>query len=162
MFRKQVAFFLFLVHFAFAQNSKPNFTGTWKCQNYEVDFIEHEEPILNISPAVRRADVIFTYIFRTDGQVLGTTRRDRDEVNRSGRWDGNYLVLETKRIHDGAQTTERTTLSLSANGRQLTRHTQLFGPDDKKQVDDVLVFDKIADGVRGIRLGDSKDVVAHE
>ncbi len=44
----------------------------------------------------------------------------------------------------------------------MTKHTLRFRPNGKKQVDDVMVFQRIADGVRGIQVGDSKDVVVRE
>lgn len=162
MWGKQFSLLALLASFAHAQNSKPDFTGTWKCQEYEVDEIRHQDPVFEISPRIGRADVIWAYEFRTDGHVVPVKRYGSEEVIRTASWDGRYLVLETKRIGNNGQTTEKITVSISSNRTELTKHTQRFGANNHKTVDDTLVFHKIRDGIRGIQVGDSKDVVARE
>lgn len=142
VWRKQLGFVILMLASAFAQNSKPDFSGTWKYQEYEVDRIEHREPILKLSPVVRRADVIFTQVFRTDGEAL-RTNAGSTQVYRSAHWEANDLILETKQLNNGEQITEKITLSLSEDGTQMTKHIQRFGPDHKKLVDDWMFFSRI-------------------
>ncbi|MGA8026105.1 MAG: hypothetical protein WB992_03100 [Bryobacteraceae bacterium] len=146
MFSSLGAYLLLLPLTALAQDAKPNFSGTWAVRDFEVDRIDHTEPTIAISPKIRRADVIPTFVFRTDGTEV-RSRSGNNEVVRTGHWDGNFLVLETKWIGSGAERTEQDILSLSEDGKVMTKHTRIYAPD--KEVDDMLQFRKTSEAIRG-------------
>lgn len=132
-----------LVFSAFAQEEKPNFTGTWvhegRGPGREVDWIDHKEPVFIITPKVGLADVVFTSTYTTDGSE--STRKYTDgQVTRSAHWEGKTLVLETKFKKYDLETVKSEAFSLSADGSVITKDIHITGPG--KKPDERVIFTK--------------------
>lgn len=156
---------LFLVTSASGQNAKPNFSGTWKYEpslmsrDQEIDRIDHKEPDFVISEKIGRQDVVYGFGFKTDGQEL-IDRNGNNEVSRKGRWQGNTIVLDTRFTGTAGVGTKHEEMSLSEDGKTMTRTVTYTGPS--KWPDRHIVLQKISDGIRGITIGDTEAVVRHE
>jgi hypothetical protein len=123
------------------QETKPDFSGTWSYQvdrfsrRNEVDRIQQDGSTFKISEKFGRADVIMTQIFYTDGRQSTTRADPKNAVIRTAHWDGSLLILEKKRINNGVVIKERVQLSLSADGRGMTKtihSSELEGMPDEK------------------------------
>jgi hypothetical protein len=165
MHRAMIGLLLFTAS-AFGQDAKPNLTGTWQyaptpmARDREIDRIEITGPEVAISEKVGRADVIFTLYYRTDGKP---PREDRFNAHteRTGHWEGQTLVLDTRFVPERmGSTTRHEEVSLSSYGKTLTKKVHCEG--SKPQPDQVIEFTKIAPGVNGIKPGDSEAVVRKE
>jgi hypothetical protein len=125
----------------------------------ELDRIDHREPDFKISETVGRADVIYTFAFKTDGQEL-RRKYGNSEAVRTAHWEGKTVVLDTKWTRDGVVTTNREELSLSEDGKMMTKIIHSSGTQGKSY--DRIEFKKVSDGISGIKTGDSEAVVRHE
>lgn len=108
----------------------------------ERDRINHNDPEFRISEVVGRADIIYELVFQTDGRYL---EQDRGAVNvvRTGRWEGQTLILETKLTRDGAVSTTREEFSLSEDGKVMTKIVHFSGSHGKRNQN--LEFQKMPD-----------------
>jgi hypothetical protein len=149
-----------------AQDDKPDLTGTWKyaptpmARDREIDRIEVTGPEVAISEKVGMADVIFTLYYRRDGKP---PREDRFNAHskRTGHWEGQILVLDTRFVPERmGSTTRHEEFSLSSDGKTMTKKVHCEG--SKPPPNQVIEFVKIAPGVNGIKLGDSEAVVRKE
>jgi hypothetical protein len=155
---------------SFAQNAKPasvvkphpDFTGVWKYQprpispNRETDQIDHQEPVMEITPIVGRQDVVYSLFCRTDGkgpQGPNASRQTRCDAH----WEGSTYMFETRSIRNGAAITTYTALSLSDDGKTMTKQIRTTGPDGATER--TIVFDKFSSARGGVTIGDTMERV---
>jgi hypothetical protein len=142
----------------------PDFSGVWKLEPSlstplsedphaypplvpsvtETDQINHEEAALMIAPHLGYGDVIHALYCRTDGkgpQGPNASRQTRCDAH----WEGSMYVFDTVSQH--------TTLTLSDDGKTLTKHIQTHFPNGT--TDHTLVFEKISNARGGISFGDT-------
>jgi hypothetical protein len=121
---------------AWAQDAKPNFTGTWildvaRSDNQSpapesiVHVIDHKEPTIKITTRVnyRAGDSTDTLNLTTDGREISDTmpamgtQRDR---KLTARWDGGRLLTSMKFDAQGSTMEINDSWALSEDGRVLT------------------------------------------
>ncbi len=123
-----------------------------------MDFIDHKEAVLVITPMVGRVDVVPSYTYRIDGKNSPEKGGD-EEVTRNAHWEGNTLVLETRMTRHGVERLQRDAMSLSADGTVLTKVVHLSGGDMRS--DETLVFHKVSkrSSLQTISMGQTVDEV---
>ena len=148
MHRKLISLLLLLPFSELAQDTKPNFSGTWKSRAFfpatETDWLDHKESVVTIMTKVGIQDVIYPETYTIDGR--GSTN--------NAHWEGRTLVLDGKvRVH-GVRRGAHVTLSLSEDGKVMTKTVHFL---TEKRLDEQQVFDKISDhvGPIGFRMGES-------
>jgi hypothetical protein len=114
-----------------AAQSRPDFTGTWKCDvgrslNCFTDtiVITHTGDTLTMQRAGEKAVV---QSFRLNGtetindpaQEIGVTSRKLAQLKSTSRWEGSTIVTESESIED-SPIVMKSVLSLSADGKELT------------------------------------------
>jgi len=153
MGRKLIVAFLLLAFAAFADDAKPNFSGTWKLNAAKSDFgpmpapdsrtdtIDHKDPVVKESVAMSssQGDMNWDLTYTTDGkdsknEVMGS------EMTSNGHWDGKTLVVDSKGNFGGSDMTIHSTMQLSDDGKTLIRTAHMAGP--MGEGDQKLVFDK--------------------
>ena len=135
-----------------AQGRKPNFSGTWKMDPAKSDYgtmetpqsvtrkIVHEEP--NVTMVVTqknsRGDMTTEFKYATDGkEYVNKTRLG--EARSTLRWDGDALLLSTRRTVMGRDLRIDDRWTLSADGRTMTITGKITGGADN---DYTIVFEK--------------------
>ena len=155
----------------------PNFFGTWKLdmgrstfpravgphygdlpEHAETDFIDYEDPVMEITPHIDHRDVMYGLFCRTDGQGpqgLSANRQQRCD----GHWNGATFVYDTKsRRPDGAS--EHVVLELSEDGLELTKRVHITWPGGGEER--TFVFTKLSTVRGGVSLGDTLERVKHQ
>jgi len=139
---------LLLAVAAFAQEGKPDFSGMWKMNAAQSDFgplppsdtrtdtITHKDPAFK--EAVNASDQQYEATYTTDGKESKNTVMGYDMIS-TAKWDGTALVIESKLDLGGSTIVLHGTLTLSADGKVLTRKTHISG---MMEGDQTLVFDK--------------------
>lgn len=128
---------------------RPDLTGTWLLDkgksHLQADtailYIDHDDPRLLLTRAHvvdGKAD-LFDILVLADGKDDVKRWRDDTTVNRC-RWEGNELVLESRRRTGGKESTTLMKFALSPDGRTLTVEERLTGPDRK--VENTLVLQR--------------------
>lgn len=153
MGRKLIISLLLLAFAAFAQDAKPNLSGTWKLNTAKSDFgpmpppdsrtdiIDHKDPVLKESVAMSssQGDMKMDLTYTTDGKESKNTVMDND-VTSNAHWDGKTLVVDSKANFGGNDITIHETRVLSDDGKTLTRQAHITSPQGEG--DQKLVFDK--------------------
>lgn len=153
MGRTIIVSLLLLAFAAFAQDAKPNFSGTWKLDAAKSDFgpipppdsrtdtIDHKEPVVkeSVAMATGQGDMQWDITFTTDGkdsknEVMGS------EMTSNAHWDGSALVVDSKANFGGSDMTIHDSRVLSADGKTMTRTAHIAGP--MGEGDQKLVFEK--------------------
>lgn len=124
-----------------ADNSRPNFSGTWKMNAAKSSFgelpqpleyerrIDHKEPLIQMT--VRQVGPMgeqsVDAVLRTDGQP--TTNKYRGgEAKTTAEWASRELELTTTRSLEGGEAVTRETWSLSEDGKTLSSITRMKTP----------------------------------
>ena len=118
--------------------SKPNFSGTWNCDQKRSTnclsagvVIKHTGETLAVSRAEAKAVV---QTFRLDGtettnepaQEIGLRGGKLPQSQATARWDGNTVIIETRTLEDKPRI-RQSVWRLSADGKELT--IEGAGPD---------------------------------
>lgn len=76
-------------------------------------------------------------VYPTDGKVISAKRRGHKATERTGRWDGGNLILETTSEGNGPWqwSTTREVLSLSKDGSLMTMSFHFNAPQHDYTVD---------------------------
>jgi len=122
---------------AWAQGTKPNFSGTWQLDAAKSEFgpmpppssmltvIDHKDPkvVIKTSQKSEQGDVVNERTITTDGKPntnkLKSPMGDQD-VTSTTNWSGNQLVTEFKMEINGTGLEFRDTYTLSDDGKILT------------------------------------------
>jgi hypothetical protein len=153
MGRKLIISLLLLAFAAFADDAKPNFSGTWKLNAGKSDFgpmpppdsrtdtIDHKDPVVKESVAMStgQGDMQWDITYTTDGKDSKNTVMG-SEMTSNAHWEGKTLVVDSKATFDGNDMTIHGTMVLSDDGKTLTRQAHITGP--MGEGDQKLLFDK--------------------
>lgn len=146
MQRKLTAAFVLLLSGAIAQDRKSNFCGTWNLVSRPgtasakvTDRIEQTDSTLAITRISVRSSG--TIVYPTDGREA-TEQIGRRKIKRSGLWEGDKLVLESKSMWRLKERTNREVLSLSDDGKTMRRTLHLIGA--KRTPDQEFAFERIS------------------
>jgi hypothetical protein len=134
---------------------KPNLSGTWTLDLSRSDYgvmqaqapqklertIVHEDPSLKFTTRQTgaRGEVTTEMSYTTDGKP-SVNRTPRGEVTGIAKWDGNVLVISSKREINGAEITQNERWSLSGDGKTLTILNKISMPAGESEIR--LVLDK--------------------
>jgi hypothetical protein len=127
---KQASLVLLLSLFGvvFGQNTRPNFTGTWRSIRITLGpvtgvltQIEQSESTIAFRAIIPNETVSWT-VYPTDGKVITTKRSWRKSDEKTGRWESGKLVLEETGPGNvpWRRSTTREVISLSEDGRIMT------------------------------------------
>ena len=123
-----------------AQDAKPDFSGTWNLDVSKSDFgpappstsekreVEHKDPKLKVKATVvgqqgeRKTESNYT----TDGKE-NTNPAGPMEVKSTTKWDGKKLVTQSKREFQGQEIEIKDTWELSGDGKVLTNTRDIKG-----------------------------------
>jgi hypothetical protein len=133
--------------------AKPDFSGEWKMNPAKSDYgqvpmpasivrtIQHAEPNISIKTVQQsdRGEITTDLKFTTDGKE-GANEIRGSEVKGTARWQGDTLVIETRREMQGAQIRSQDRWTLSGDGRTLTVLTNVKSPAGDMNVK--VTFDK--------------------
>ncbi len=135
--------------------AKPNFSGSWKMNPQSSNFgplaahapkeitraIEHSDPALQFKTVQRgaKAEVVTTMKFTTDGKPTVNTLRGI-EIKGSAKWNGDLLVIETRRMSDGVEILQSDQWTLEEGGRSMKVDSSVTTPKGTMQF--TIVFDK--------------------
>ncbi len=152
MGRKLILSALLIAVAVFADDAKPNFSGTWKMNvarsqpgamapDSRTDIIDHKDPAIkeSISASSSQGDWQMEISYTTDGKDAKNTIMGGDFTTKA-HWEGNALIVDTKGSTDNGDMTVHGKYELSDDGKTLTKTTHIsggFGENDEK-----LVFDK--------------------
>jgi len=120
--------------------AKPNFSGEWKMNADKSDFgpaprpdklsrkITHEDPNLQMttSQSGPQGEITTELKYTTDGKESTNTIRGA-EVKGSAKWDGDNLVIDSKREIQGQAMTLKETWVAGEDGKTLTITTAISG-----------------------------------
>ncbi len=134
-----------------AAQDKPNFSGTWKLNAAKSDYgpipapeklqrtIKHSDPDLNISTTQtgQQGESTTELVYTTDGKPV-TNKTPRGEVTGNAKWDGNVLVIASKREMQGAEITTNERWTLSEDGKMLTIVIKINAPQGDFEIKTVL------------------------
>ena len=153
MGRKLIISLLLLAFAAFADDAKPNFSGTWKLNAGKSDFgpmpppdsrtdtVDHKDPVVKESTAMStgQGDMNWDVTYTTDGKDSKNTIMG-SEMTSNAHWDGKTLVVDSKVNFNGSDMVIHGTMVLSDDGKTLTRQAHMSGP--MGEGDQKLVFEK--------------------
>jgi hypothetical protein len=153
MGRKLIVPLLLLAFAAFAEDAKPNFSGTWKLNVGKSDFgqmpppdsrtdtIDHKDPVVKESTSMStgQGDMQWDITYTTDGKDSKNTVMG-SEMTSNAHWEGRTLVVDSKANFGGNDMTIHGTVVLSDDGKTLTRQAHIVGP--MGEGDQKMVFDK--------------------
>ena len=153
MGRKLIVSLLLLAFAAFADDAKPNLSGTWKLNAAKSDFgpmpspdsrtdtIDHKDPVVkeSVSMSSGQGDLQWDLTYTTDGKDSKNTIMG-SEMTSNAHWEGRTLVVDSKANFGGNDMTIHGTMVLSDDGKTLTRQAHIAGP--MGEGDQKLVFDK--------------------
>ena len=133
--RSLIAMFaaLALVSGAASAQDKPNFSGTWKMDGAKSDFgpmpapdklmrtIDHKDPEMQIktTQSGQQGEVTSELKYKTDGTESVNKLRGQD-VKGIAKWEGEKLVVRSKREVQGMEISITETWALSGEGKVLT------------------------------------------
>lgn len=155
MHRKLLLSTLLIAVAAFAQDAKPDFSGTWKLNAAKSDFgqmpppnsrtdkIEHKEPQVkeSVSMVSDQGEMQWDLTYTTDGkESKGPGIGGQGEMASTAHWEGKTLVVDTKAKFQDSDVTIHGTTVLSDDGKVLTRTAHVAGPWGEG--DQKMVFDK--------------------
>jgi hypothetical protein len=114
-------------------SAKPNFTGEWKMNSAKSSFAPLPSPermVRNISQHDshlkikttqfgQQREIVTELSYTTDGAVCKNAIRGQ-EFTGTASWDGDTLVIESKREVQGMEIVQRESWTLSADGQTLT------------------------------------------
>lgn len=112
---------------------KPNFSGTWKMDGAKSDFgpmpapdklmrtIDHKDPEMHIktTQSGQQGEVTSELKYKTDGTESVNKLRGQD-VKGVAKWEGEKLVVRSKREVQGMEISITETWALSGEGKLLT------------------------------------------
>ena len=141
MSRKLTIALLLFAFAAFADDAKPNLSGTWKLDIAKSDFgqmpgpdsrtdiIDHKEPVVkeSVSMSTQQGDISWDVTYTTDGKDSKNTVMGSDMVS-NAHWDGGKLVVDSKANFGGSDMTIHGTTVLSDDGKILTMQAHMSGP----------------------------------
>lgn len=124
-----------------AAQSKPNFTGTWKCDpsrtsngscTSDAIVIKHSGDTLTAhrlepSPVVQTFKLDGTETTNDPAQKLGFSGRPLPQTKATGRWEGAAAVIEMRTLEEPARLTKQT-WRLNADGKELVIESERSGP----------------------------------
>jgi len=153
MGRKLIISLMLLAIAAFADDAKPNLSGTWKLDAAKSDFgqmpapdsrtdtIDHKDPVVkeSVSMSTGQGDMAWDLTYTTDGKDSKNTVMGNDMVS-NAHWDGNKLVVDSKANFGGNDMNIHGTIYLSDDGKTLHRDAHISGP--MGEGDQKLVFVK--------------------
>jgi hypothetical protein len=133
--------------------AKPNFSGRWKMNPARSDFgevptptsleqqVTHNDPDLKVitNQAGEMGEFTHEYSYTTDGKECVNKFRNIDRKS-TARWEGDTLVIESKMNVEGNAVTVLERWSLSEDGKFLTNHRVLKGPEGETKLK--TVFEK--------------------
>jgi hypothetical protein len=153
MGRKLIISILLFAFAAFADDARPNFSGTWKMNAGKSDFgtmpppdsrtdtVDHKDPVMkeSVSMATGQGDMQWDLTYTTDGKDSKNTVMG-SEMTSNAHWDGQTLVVDSKANFGGTDMTIHQTAVLSEDGKTLTRQVHIAGP--MGEGDQKIIFDK--------------------
>lgn len=133
--------------------AKPNFTGEWKMNKEKsaygqipapdslVRTIQHDDPKITMetTQAGQAGEIKSKLAYTTDGKECTNTINGQ-EVKGTAKWDGDALVIQSKRQVQGMELTFHERWSLSEDGKALTIQNHITAPQGKFDI--TLVLDK--------------------
>jgi hypothetical protein len=143
-----------LLSVAAAQQTKPNFSGSWKLDlsrskvsaqhphasdEYRID---HKEPRLTIVHiSLGHSD---TYRYVTDGNERVANSSEQDGVTQAkAQWDDNVLVIEKRQRFKGQDFSWTMTYAFSPDGKSLVIHEHVNTSSRGPAFDETLTYEKI-------------------
>lgn len=139
---RRTAFLAFLALSASAfLSAKPNFSGEWSMNPTKSDFgpvpaptkmvrsIKHDEPNLQIrnQQSGAQGEITSELKYTTDGKESTNTIRG-NEVKGTCKWDGDVLVIESKRSIQNIEITQVDRWTLADGGKAMTVESSLKTP----------------------------------
>jgi len=135
----------------FAAAAKPNLSGEWKLNPAKSDFgpmpapekmtrkIDHNDPILKSTTTQSgpSGEVKSELSYTTDGKE-SVNKTPRGEVKGTAKWEGETLVIDSKREVQGMEITQHEMWTLSADGKTLTVVNKLGTPQGDFEIKTVL------------------------
>jgi hypothetical protein len=114
-------------------SAKPNFTGEWKMNPGRSSFAplpapdslvrkvsQHDSHLkIQTTQFGQQREIVTDLLYTTDGQECKNTIRGQ-EFTGTAQWQGDSLVIESKRQVQGMDLTQTENWTLSADGRTLT------------------------------------------
>ncbi len=153
MIRKLIVCLLLLAIFAFAQDAKPNVSGTWKLNvaksefgpmpapDSRTDTIDHKDPVLknSVKAVTQQGDMNLEFTYSTDGKETKNEIMGNEAVS-TAKWEGKVLVIKTKVSFNGNDMEINSRYSLSDDGKTLTNAQHMAG--GMGEADQKLIFEK--------------------
>lgn len=113
--------------------AQPNFTGDWKMNPAKSNFASLPQPDKLVRKIVQhdthlkikttqfgqQREIVTDLAYTTDGAECKNVIRGQP-VTGSARWDGDTLLIESKREVQGSEIVQRESWSLSADGQTIT------------------------------------------
>ena len=136
---------------AAAASAKPNLSGEWKLNVAKSDFgpapapeklirtIDHKDPVLKSSTVQSgpQGEVKSELSYTTDGKE-SINKSPRGESKGVAKWDGDNLVIDSKREIQGMEITQHEVWTLSSDGKILTIVNKLSTPQGDFEIKTVL------------------------
>ncbi len=134
-----------------AAQAAPNLSGTWKLNAAKSDYgpipppdkmdrkITHEDPSLKMTTTQtgQQGEITTELAYTTDGKP-STNKTPRGEVTGTAKWDGDVLVIDSKRKIQDMDISSNERWSVSEDGKTLTITTKLNTPQGDFEVKQVL------------------------
>jgi hypothetical protein len=134
-------------------SAKPNFTGEWVMNPAQSDFgpipaptkmvrtIQHDEPNLHIrnQQSGAQGDITTELKYTTDGKESTNTTRG-GEVKGTCKWEGDSLVIESKRTIQSMEITQVDRWTMSEDGKSMKVESSLKTPQGDFNL--TVAFDK--------------------
>ncbi len=131
--------------------AKPNFSGRWKMNASLSNFgevptptslvqqITHNDPELKVTTnqVGEMGEFTLDYSYTTDGKECVNKFRNIDRKS-TAQWEGDTLVIDSKMNLEGNAVTVIERWSLSEDGKTLTNHRVLKGPEGETRVKTVM------------------------
>lgn len=128
-------------------HAKPNFTGEWKMNAAKSDFgpmpapqtfhrnVQHDDPKMSIKTEQKgeRGEIKSDLSYTTDGKPF-TNKGSFGEVTGTAKWDGDVLVVETKRTVQDIEIKQTDRWTLDDGGKSMKISTVINTPHGDFQV----------------------------
>lgn len=140
---------------ALAQSARPDFNGVWRSVSTgpgssatSITEVKQTGSTLALRPLIPKQPPMIWSIYSTDGQVL-RTKSGRHVIERTGRWQGNQLVLRETAPGNAPwrRSTEQRILSLSSDGTRMIMTVHNLS-DVKSTHDQAVVLVRMASSIR--------------
>lgn len=134
---------------------RPNFSGNWKMNPQSSNFgplaanapqeivrtIQHSDPSLQFKTVQRgaKAEVTTELKYTTDGKETVNTLRGV-EIKGNAKWSGDVLVIETRRMSDGAEVIQSDRWTMEDGGNSMRVDSSVTTP--KGTIQFTVAFDK--------------------